>query len=79
MIITRTHPDWTNIRAFDTHGNYINDLDEIDTHRMIGKRIVSILPKVYIKTKLYKITGPGIFFKRNDKRSRIINTSKKTK
>lgn len=74
MIITGQHPDVTKIRAYDRYGHLLSKILELDTHKMIAK--ISGDNGVEV-IKIYKIKGPGIYFKRKPNKSRTINTTKR--
>jgi len=81
MIITITHPDAAEIKCYDKFGSVIKKLQEVDTHNMMGKQVVGVCvaaSTMILKTVIiYKIKGPGIFFKRKPHNSRVINTKKR--
>jgi len=74
VIITGQHPDAKKIHVYNRYGHLISKILEIDTHKMIAK--ISSDNGVEV-VKVYKIKGPGIYFKRKPLSSRTINTRKK--
>ena len=79
MIITGHHPDVKKITAYDKYGSVIHKVLELDTHQMVAKVFVRIDAGTIItqSIKVYKIKGPGIYFKRQPKKSKTINTRRK--
>jgi hypothetical protein len=81
MIITGYHPDAKNIMVYDKYGSVIDKIIEVDTHQMLAKQFirfeVSTGTMVTRTISVYKIKGPGIYFKRKPKKSRTINTRRK--
>jgi hypothetical protein len=80
MIITQNHPDITKFVAYDQNGSLITRIIEIDTHAMEAKQFVKFLvsgPRICRIVKIYTLKGPGIYFTRNPRKSRMINTGKR--
>jgi hypothetical protein len=79
MIITGHHPDVKKITAYDRYGSPIHKILELDTHQMVAKIFVRLDAGTIITklVRVYKIKGPGIYFKRHPKKSRTINTARR--